>query len=250
MSTENDVLADVSRIQEEALRDIREAKDRPALQAARNAHLAKKAPLNQVLRSLKDLPPESRSQVGNAANLARKALELVDSLGMPHRLLADIYRARRQWDKALAEAEQAVSKDANAMTMFGVAINLDKVGRHEESVAWFEKILRLDPYPPVYFLVDSGVAYFMAERYEDALAQFKRVLERAKEGEYNLKSAHRNLAATYSMLGQEKEARHHAAELLRLDPKFSLERLSKTVPYKNKADIEHLINALRKAGLK
>ena len=55
MSTENDVLADVSRIQEEALRDIREAKDRPGLQAARNTHLAKKAPLNQVLRSLKEM---------------------------------------------------------------------------------------------------------------------------------------------------------------------------------------------------
>jgi phenylalanyl-tRNA synthetase alpha chain len=75
LSTENEVLAGISRIQEEALRDIRGAKDRPGLQAARNTHLAKKAPLNQVLRSLKDLPPESRSQVGNAANLARKALE-------------------------------------------------------------------------------------------------------------------------------------------------------------------------------
>ena len=186
-----------------------------------------------------------------AENLAPKALELDDSLGMPHRLLADIYRTRRQWDDALAEAEQAVSKDANSMTMFGVALTLDKVGRHEESIAWFEKILRLDPYPPVYFLVDSGIAYFMAERYEDALAKFKLVIERAEEGEYNLKFAHRSLAATYSMLGQEEKARHHAAQLLRLDPKFSLERFANWFrpTYKNRADVDPYISALRKAGI-
>lgn len=75
MSTETEVLADVSRVQEEALLDIRGAKDRPGLQEARNKHLAKRAPLNRILRSLKDLPPDFRSQVGNAANSVRKALE-------------------------------------------------------------------------------------------------------------------------------------------------------------------------------
>jgi len=38
--------------------------------------------------------------------------------------------------------------------------------------------------------------------------------------------------------------------VLRIQPKFSLERLAKTVPYKNKADRDRVIDALRKAGLK
>lgn len=41
-----------------------------------------------------------------------------------------------------------------------------------------------------------------------------------------------------------------AAEVLRINPKFFLEYFSKTVPFKDQADTEHLINALRKAGLK
>jgi len=51
-------------------------------------------------------------------------------------------------------------------------------------------------------------------------------------------------------LGREEEARAAAAEVLRLDPKFSVEYFVKTLPLKNKADTERLIDALRKAGLK
>jgi len=59
-----------------------------------------------------------------------------------------------------------------------------------------------------------------------------------------------NLTATLGLLGREKEARVAAANVLKVNPKFSLENLAKTAPYKNKADAERLIGALRKAGLK
>ena len=106
-----------------------------------------------------------------------------------------------------------------------MADTLKALGRREESIVWFEKILRLDPYPPAYIHVNSGWAYFLAERYEDALAQFRLVLERAKRGEYNLKFVHLMLAQTYAMLGQKEEARHHVKERLRLDPNTSIEHL-------------------------
>jgi adenylate cyclase len=184
-----------------------------------------------------------------AEELARKALELDASLGMPHRLLGDIYRVRRQWDKSIAESEQAASKDPNSMTMYGLGMNLRFAGRHEESIAWMEKALRLDPIPPALYIVVTGNAYFFAERYEDALAQFNRALER--KGEFNPKHLHSYLAATYAMLGQEEEARNHAGEVLRIDPKFSLKRYAETWgrSYKNQADIDRWIFAARKAGL-
>jgi phenylalanyl-tRNA synthetase alpha chain len=75
VTPETDVLADLSRIQEEALRDIEQAKDRPGLHAVRIKHLARKAPLNGILRSLKGLPSEMRSVVGEAANAAKHSLE-------------------------------------------------------------------------------------------------------------------------------------------------------------------------------
>ena len=57
------------------------------------------------------------------------------------------------------------------------------------------------------------------------------------------------LTTAYSLAGRQEEARIEAAEVLRLNPKFSLVRTGKLLPYKNQADREHVISALRKAGL-
>jgi hypothetical protein len=62
---------------------------------------------------------------------------------------------------------------------------------------------------------------------------------------------HVNLAASYVELDQLEEARAEAVEILRLNPHFSLEVAKKQIwPYKDPADFEHLLAALRKAGLK
>ena len=59
------------------------------------------------------------------------------------------------------------------------------------------------------------------------------------------------MAAFYSRAGRDKEARIEAAEVLRINPKFSLEKFAKSVTYKNQEDVERAIIApLRKAGLK
>jgi len=47
-----------------------------------------------------------REDLSLAEEFARKAIELDESLGMPHRLLADIYALKKQWDKAIEEAER------------------------------------------------------------------------------------------------------------------------------------------------
>ena len=58
------------------------------------------------------------------------------------------------------------------------------------------------------------------------------------------------LAATYSMMGREKEAHKVALEVLRIDPDFSLSKWEDVVPMKNEKQLKHFIDALRKAGLK
>ena len=52
------------------------------------------------------------------------------------------------------------------------------------------------------------------------------------------------------MMGREKEAHAEAAEAIRLNPKFSLDLWAKRQVYKDQSEVDKLVNALRKAGLK
>lgn len=63
--------------------------------------------------------------------------------------------------------------------------------------------------------------------------------------------AHVGLAAAYSLAGRMEDVHAQAAEVLRINPEFSLEDIAKNGYYNFlKANKERFINALRKAGLK
>jgi adenylate cyclase len=109
-----------------------------------------------------------------------------------------------------------------------------------------EQALRRKPRVADYHLHNVGAAYDLAGRPEEAIAPLKQYLSRYP----NILGAHLTLAAVYSELGKEADARAEAAEVLRLNPKFSLEVHKERVPIKDPATLERHIAALRKAGLK
>ena len=51
-------------------------------------------------------------------------------------------------------------------------------------------------------------------------------------------------------MGREKDARAEAAEVLRVNPRFSLDSLAKMLPDKDQSQTDSIVNTLRKAGLK
>ncbi len=57
------------------------------------------------------------------------------------------------------------------------------------------------------------------------------------------------MTVVYSLSGRDEEARAEAAEVLRIQPKFTLEKLEKKLTYKREEDREKFLDALRKAGL-
>ena len=60
---------------------------------------------------------------------------------------------------------------------------------------------------------------------------------------------HLYLAESYALSGREAEARAAAAEVLKLNPKFTLRAYEGFVVYKNRSDMERDLMAFRKAGL-
>jgi tetratricopeptide (TPR) repeat protein len=97
----------------------------------------------------------------------------------------------------------------------------------------------------MYFNSLSG-AYSVAGRYEEAIEMAKRGIERAPR---NMIS-YINLTAAFSKAGRYGEARAAATEVLKINPKFSVEQHARTIPYKDQSRIDRTIDALRKAGLK
>jgi len=110
----------------------------------------------------------------------------------------------------------------------------------------FQKAIRLNPLGPTFYFLNFGHALRNTGRFEEAVSAYKKALQRAPDSI----APHTGLAATYSMMGRELEARAEAAEVLRINPKFSLEYLAKTSPYKDQSVTDNLVDALRKAGLK
>jgi adenylate cyclase len=191
---------------------------------------------------------ESRAESIKMANkYAQKAIELDDTLDVAHTLLGVIYLGRRQYEKCLAQMERAITLNPNsAQNNSLMAGSLGCAGRWEDGIGYAEKSIRLSPTPPAWYFWILGRAYFMIGKYDKAIETFKRAVHVHPD----FLIAHAFLAACYSSSGRQAEAAAEADEVLRINPKFSLESYAKTLPYKNKADIDRYVTALRKAGLK
>jgi adenylate cyclase len=188
-----------------------------------------------------------RETLEKAIELAQKALAMDDSLAGAHSLLCRLYMQKREYDKAIAEGERAVALDPGGtqpLDLYGYS--LTNAGRPEEGIPLFQKAIRLNPFGPSWLYRDFGDTLRMTGRFEEAVSAFKKAIQIAPD---NIQ-AHRELAATYSMMGREKEARAEAAEVLRINPKFSLDYYAANITWKDQSEIDKFVNALRKAGLK
>jgi TolB-like protein/class 3 adenylate cyclase/Flp pilus assembly protein TadD len=175
-----------------------------------------------------------------------KAIGLNPSLAGPRAMSSMIYRLIGQHEKAIEEAEKALSLDLNSrMALAEMGAVLRTVGRSEESIPYIEKAIRIDPLSTFY---DSslGLSYLFAGKWEEAI----RVCKRATDRDPRDIMAFMCLASACSTGGREQEARAAASEILRINPKFSVEFVSKNLILKKQADKDLYIEGLRKAGLK
>jgi adenylate cyclase len=183
-----------------------------------------------------------------AYGLAERAVALDDSLAWSHiavGLVSLMYK--KDWDKAIAEAQRAIAVEPGSAQGYAVmASSLVYAGRYEEAIPYYRKAFRLSPRPMPIWLWNLASAYIAMGQYEEAIKILKRIAEKQPDQIY----AHSMLATAYVLSGREDDARKEAAEVLRIDPNFSVERSFIDSPYKNQAEVGRRKEALRKAGLK
>ncbi len=190
---------------------------------------------------------ESPQTIEQAFALAQRAVALNDSLPMAHQLLGWAYLYRKQYEQAIAEEERALALAPNAISGYiGLGFVLICVGRLDEAIALAKRAVRLDPHYAGRYAFDLGHAYYLLRRYEEAVAALQKTLT----WNPNFLPAHGLLAAIYSELGREEEARAEIAATLRINPSNSLEGRRQRISYKDPAVAERLLTALHKAGLK
>jgi adenylate cyclase len=162
-------------------------------------------------------------------------------------VLSAAYLWKKQYEQASAEAERVIALNpSNGAIYASLANSLSLLGRSEEALGLVEKALRLNPRLPPGSLLALGQTYYRAGRTGEAIAALKKSLNGSPADLF----AHLFLAAVYTELGRDAEAQTEAAEVLRINPHWSLEVWRQRVPYKDPAMLERVFAALRKAGLK
>jgi adenylate cyclase len=189
-----------------------------------------------------------KESVERAIELGQRAIALDESEGIHHAGLGYICAIAGQLDRALAHAERGLALDPNSNAVLSFAASaLTYSGRPEEAIPLFHKALRMNPFfSGAPFFYTLSVAYRLAGRFDEAIEQAKKAVE--LEPEIGL--IYLSLAAACILAGREEEARAAAAELLKINPTFSVERFAGIFPNADMSQIGRMIDALRKVGLK
>jgi adenylate cyclase len=180
-----------------------------------------------------------------AIKLARTAIELDPNLPEAYAELGYLIVRKREFDSVRAAAERAIALNSN-FADYRVALVFISLGEPVKALEIAKAQMRLDPFHPHFSPLMAGESYYLLKPYHDALYWLREATGRAPRHTM----AHAWLAATYARLGQIEDARLEAAEVLRINPIYSINGTPKRVlAFKRAEDAEHLFDGLRQAGL-
>jgi adenylate cyclase len=178
-----------------------------------------------------------------AFEFARRGVMVNPASHSNHLALGQVCLAKGLHDEALEALQTAIAlnpNDADSYVLLGETLSY--AGRPDEAIELIEKAQSLNPALPRWYAWFLGFAYYVARRYEDAVAALRK-------GRPPAAMTYRWLAVAYGQLGRESEAKAAAEEYLRRTPDFSLATHLERIPFQRAEDLEHYIEGLRKAGL-
>jgi adenylate cyclase len=158
--------------------------------------------------------------MARALEIAREAITLDDASAGAHVLIALVLQWRGEHEAADREADRVLSMGSlQAETLGNLGGYLWRATRNREAVDLLERAIRLDPLHTPDWLMWLGHSYLRLEAPEKAAAVLETGVKRARD----YVGVHLHLALSYAMLDRMEEARNQMNEVLRINPKFSIE---------------------------
>jgi TolB-like protein/DNA-binding winged helix-turn-helix (wHTH) protein len=182
--------------------------------------------------------------LGRAEEMANKALGLDDSDVRAHIILGRIHIFYHRYEQAMAELDRAVAINPNnADGLAGRGNTLMWMGQIDAAIEALETAQRIDPYMNAVDRFALSLAYYLKHRYEAAIEQAELNLR----GTAGANFSRDVLAAAYAQNNQPEDAARVVAVIHRVDPSFDPRTFG--TKFLNPADLEHLRDGFRKAGL-
>jgi adenylate cyclase len=186
----------------------------------------------------------SDATLDQALAQAKRAVELDDGQETCLAALGWVHLHRQSYDLAEHYYTRALALNPNNPTVLanlgGLYVHL---GQPAKGMDYLKEAKVVDPFfAPKWYWLLVGRAYFVTHQYDEAIAAFARFPSTSVWGLAYL-------AACYALTGDTDRSSHHAAEVLRLMPEFSISRYMPKEPFRISSDRKTLTDALRKAGL-
>jgi adenylate cyclase len=174
------------------------------------------------------------------------ALKLSPATPEIHFTRAMIYGTQRQIEKGIEELRKSVALDPNyADGHTTLGLFLAYAGRPAEAIKSIRLAMRLSPHHGYIYPYHLATAYFVMERYGEAVPILENVLERNN----NFQQGRLLYISTLGLLDRIDDAEWEVEELLAALPDFSISEELKRVRYVREEDRARYGEGLRKAGL-
>jgi adenylate cyclase len=179
-----------------------------------------------------------------AEELASKALSLDDSEVRAHVILGRVHIFHQRYEQAKAEIDRAIAINPNdAHGLAGRGNVLMWAGQTDAAIEALEHAQRIDPELNAIDRNAFSLAYYLKRRYDASIEQAELNLRKTEGANFSEVV----LAAAYAQQNRSKDAARVVATIRRRDPTFDPQTFGSK--FLNPADLEHLRDGFRKAGL-
>ena len=185
------------------------------------------------------------ASLDTALDLAKKGITLDPTSSRVHWILGQVRLFRREYEQALEAVRKAIElSPSNADARVLLARILAFSGDPKESIRLIEEAMLINPYYPMQYLMNVGIAYFAAGNYDKAEV----ALTEAADRNPGAQRVRMWLVATYAHAGKMEEAAWELQELMTLNPSFSVVSIERSIPFRDETIRDRLVNGLRLAS--